>query len=722
MSPARVQSPGVDYIHDDLANTRCHSESRSQTPSSSSRENRPLPPPPPRPPSSRRTRTPFSNAQDHDRDHDRPPVLSNSTNRLLTRLLAREERDARKIDSIVSFTSEQLEKEAVRANEAERRALAALTQLKTLSDAKRLADSETSRLREELRLYKLQLEQAQREILRAQEIVNQVEAERKDAEAEAARQRSIARKFKEERMVEMAREEGRRKGYAEGLRRGFAAGRREGYLAGREDDDMVVYGQDDRDERDVRDADEQEEESEEMREQEVIRPPARQPTVQARPASRAASKGPGPSRGPSRTSNRTPYHDPDLAPHAPSLPVPTVTTPLRMPSPHHADPSPAPDAGLPRSPEVIHPISVYHVPATPPDGWVPSVERLDGEGDRRIHLPAPHELGGVVTMTPRSQSTRPFPSLIPQDDSFYMPPAPTHQPRTRDYAYPSGSAPVQTQYMMAPNSPPRSASRTSTRVSDFEILSAPGSRSRSQTSKAGSERERRSHTPGSERERKRSESTHRRSSSPSGPRPMRPHTPYRYEDPPPPSMYAEPPMPSTTPRPGTPGESLRGWTKTPVDRGATKTPLDRTASRTPLGWLFRRRARRADSTPPNISVEPPSGSVSSTSNGSGRLQPDLLSPEHAPQPLPMDIQMQQVPPPQSVFGHSPDGHLPPLFVPTGPVYPIPPPEETFRIPTPNVTGYYGGDVAMKDAGRERAGSDASMESAPLNRPFSVFND
>ncbi|KZT21365.1 hypothetical protein NEOLEDRAFT_1139464 [Neolentinus lepideus HHB14362 ss-1] len=43
----------------------------------------------------------------------------------------------------------------------------------------------------------------------------------KDTEVEAARQRNVLRKFREEQMVEMVQEEGRRKGYTEGLRRGW---------------------------------------------------------------------------------------------------------------------------------------------------------------------------------------------------------------------------------------------------------------------------------------------------------------------------------------------------------------------------------------------------------------------------------------------------------------------------------------------------------------------
>ncbi|KAF8555447.1 hypothetical protein OG21DRAFT_1496293 [Imleria badia] len=86
---------------------------------------------------------------------------------------------------------------------------------------------ELARLREELKLYKLQLDNAQKEIFRAQDIIDRVESQRNEAEAEAARARTKARKLREEMLVMLAREEGRR-GYQEQL----SMGRRIGYDEG----------------------------------------------------------------------------------------------------------------------------------------------------------------------------------------------------------------------------------------------------------------------------------------------------------------------------------------------------------------------------------------------------------------------------------------------------------------------------------------------------------
>ena len=73
-------------------------------------------------------------------------------------------------------------------------------------------------------MYKLQLEYAQQEIYKAQDILDSLEAQRHDAEASAAKARNVARKLKEETLVDLAREEGRRIGLQEGIARGRRLG------------------------------------------------------------------------------------------------------------------------------------------------------------------------------------------------------------------------------------------------------------------------------------------------------------------------------------------------------------------------------------------------------------------------------------------------------------------------------------------------------------------
>lgn len=122
------------------------------------------------------------------------------------------------------MANDRLETETSRANAAERRALEYFSRLKSTTESKDRSDQEAARLREELKLYKLQLENAQKEIFRAQDIINQVSVQRNEAEADAARARTKARKLQEEKLVMLAREEGRREGYQEGLSKGRRMG------------------------------------------------------------------------------------------------------------------------------------------------------------------------------------------------------------------------------------------------------------------------------------------------------------------------------------------------------------------------------------------------------------------------------------------------------------------------------------------------------------------
>lgn len=129
---------------------------------------------------------------------------------------------SKKLSSLLVLTSERLDKETRRANDAERRTSEAIALARSANEAKLIAQRDATRANEELRLYKLQYDNAQREIFKAQELIDQIEAERQEAEASAARARSTARKLKEQNLVIVAREEGRLLGYQEGL----ATGRR----------------------------------------------------------------------------------------------------------------------------------------------------------------------------------------------------------------------------------------------------------------------------------------------------------------------------------------------------------------------------------------------------------------------------------------------------------------------------------------------------------------
>jgi hypothetical protein len=133
------------------------------------------------------------------------------------------------MSTLLLLTSERLDKEIRRANDAERKNAETMAILRSTIETKTLALQETARVSEELALYKLQFDNAQREIYKAQDLINQIEAQRREAEDAAARARTTARKLKEQNLVMLAKEEGRRLGYREGL----ARGRRMGYDEGR---------------------------------------------------------------------------------------------------------------------------------------------------------------------------------------------------------------------------------------------------------------------------------------------------------------------------------------------------------------------------------------------------------------------------------------------------------------------------------------------------------
>jgi hypothetical protein len=149
--------------------------------------------------------------------------LSNKS-RVMSMLLYDDERQSNELRRMLLSVTEQLKQESHRADENERRTREAIQRFKAINEARLAAQQDAARAKEELRLYKLQLEYAQQEIFKAQEILDSLETQRHDAEASAAKARNVARKLKEETLVDLAREEGRRIGLQEGIARGRTLG------------------------------------------------------------------------------------------------------------------------------------------------------------------------------------------------------------------------------------------------------------------------------------------------------------------------------------------------------------------------------------------------------------------------------------------------------------------------------------------------------------------
>ncbi|OBZ76344.1 hypothetical protein A0H81_03061 [Grifola frondosa] len=200
-----------------------------------------------------------------------------------------------------------------RADEAERRVVETLRRLRSAHEATMLAQADAARASEELRQYKYRLEEAQREIHKAQEILNQIEQEKAELEAEAARARSTARKYREERLMARAREEGRQDGYQEGFSRGknlsYQEARATTQARGRDLNRRMTEGEDE-EETESGDGDYNRRSPVPIPVRRDIRPPS-QPIW--RPPSRPIN---------SRASQRSPPHVSDVAPHAAILPPP----------------------------------------------------------------------------------------------------------------------------------------------------------------------------------------------------------------------------------------------------------------------------------------------------------------------------------------------------------------------------------------------------------------
>ena len=152
-------------------------------------------------------------------------------------MLVDEQETTRDLQQQLTFTTSQLAFEQDRADTAERKLRETVMRFKDANDGRMTAQTDGARLKEELKLYKTALEEAQKEIFKAQNILRDVEGRRREAEEETTQLRRKLRKVQEERMVEMAREEGRKQGLQEGLEMGkdigYLKGRNQGYVNGR---------------------------------------------------------------------------------------------------------------------------------------------------------------------------------------------------------------------------------------------------------------------------------------------------------------------------------------------------------------------------------------------------------------------------------------------------------------------------------------------------------
>ena len=337
-----------------------------------------------------------SSSRRKSRNKDRPDsTYAGLSSRDLARILVEEEIRSSHYSKLAQTLSSQLSQQKQRADDAERRATNAAGRLKEETEARARLEQSLKRKMEELKLYQVQLKKAQGEIYKAQDALAEVEKMRDEAEHDAAKARSIARKLREQRLVDIAREEGRRVGLREGLARGQEieyVDRGYAYLEGGaaveevEDDDYF---------------------SRTTRSRQS--PPPRTTPTAAPPAPHVGGGG---GRAPGIT-------DP---PDERVLNPMTVTTPLQMPSPESSPPKVSQPVPVPTPEHAIPPRPVSaastatrstHKPISiPPDVWIP-VSGADG-----IRLPPPHELSPQVM----------YPPTLPPQPQPPAPPSPTQPP------------------------------------------------------------------------------------------------------------------------------------------------------------------------------------------------------------------------------------------------------------------------------------------------------
>ncbi|THH18594.1 hypothetical protein EW146_g2422 [Bondarzewia mesenterica] len=149
--------------------------------------------------------------------------------REVERIITTTDIESKKMRRALRAALDQLDQSRSRASHAESIAREMTERVREADNARLAAMRNGSTAREELGMYKVQLSNAQSEIQRAQGLLMDQERLRHEAEASAARARDTARKLQQERLIELAREEGRAMGYREGV----MAGQRIGFMDGR---------------------------------------------------------------------------------------------------------------------------------------------------------------------------------------------------------------------------------------------------------------------------------------------------------------------------------------------------------------------------------------------------------------------------------------------------------------------------------------------------------
>lgn len=156
--------------------------------------------------------------------------------------MAEEERQGSHLKAVLRSTHDRLEHEIRRADRAEQRADHAETRTRELCTrlgaadaARQTAEMESTRLKEEMKRFQMQIEAFERGLKRAQEDVDKLEKRRADAEDNASKSREAARKLQTAVNDYQTREDGREEVRRKEIQRWYDVGRQEGWDAGHAD-------------------------------------------------------------------------------------------------------------------------------------------------------------------------------------------------------------------------------------------------------------------------------------------------------------------------------------------------------------------------------------------------------------------------------------------------------------------------------------------------------
>src|SRR6266478_3271025 len=164
---------------------------------------------------------PRRRSRHHHSHHSRN---SHSIHRELAHMLSVSSRDAKELKHGLSAAFDKLDQSRVRASHAEKLAIDTLLRVREAEEERANAMRQASTAREELGKYKALLDNAHGEVRRAQQMLRDQDQLRYEAEASAARDRDNARLMKQRRLIDLAREQGRKIGFNEGIQVGQSIG------------------------------------------------------------------------------------------------------------------------------------------------------------------------------------------------------------------------------------------------------------------------------------------------------------------------------------------------------------------------------------------------------------------------------------------------------------------------------------------------------------------